>query len=488
MASAVAGVSSSSTLSLSSPSLGSLATTSPGSGSKDKETRFNRLLTRLNSRSPSASASAYGVSTMDPATPMRYSAAAASSSTSMLVPPSPAISEPDVRPPVFASQFMREYEAAAGAAAIDAVSSSSPRPSLGTPSHSSPAGIPSVSPSGNNSGSLKSRLVRVASSSSLFGRSAAPNHNNPHVIAGSPTAASPVHHGHRKTTSLAVGGTPSPRARLAASIAGNGLGHKHRHSEDVRHLYLPTDSAKSDNSNEPAPLSPRLRSILGNKDGNAASIASNDKWQKSKESLLGLGSLGRKRSMDGLSSVNGSASIQEEREDEPTQVEERPSLGARLYSHDRTAEVSNAPSSYALKSTPAFPRVPLNPSSTLAASTSGHTGISSGLSESSRRFRSAFRLNKARATPGPPGASDAPGTGGLSVRRAMRVPLSQQQQEEAEREEEERSNAMLSRADASEASASANEKSMFKQFCRSYLMTEFAATRPGRCASLDEKH
>lgn len=393
------------------------------------------------------------------------------------------MSEPDeliLRPPVFESKFMRELDMET---ATSMAATLQQRPGLAA-SYSSPAAVPSSksaapSPTGSNhssnsnSNSLKSRLVRVASSSSLFGRSLSHlHHNNAHVTQNSTTASNPASptigtspHGHRKTTSLAVGSsTPSPRARLAASISTNG--HKHRHSEDVRHLYLPTstiganDMENADQAQEP--LSPRLRSILGNKDANA--IASNDKWQRSKESLLSLGSLGRKRSMDGLSSVNGTSSIQEEQEDDHVSVsekpEDRPALGNRLYSHDRTTEVTNAASSYAVKSTPAFPRVPLNPPSTLSTSTSAHAGISSGLSESSRRFRSAFRLNKGRATPGPPGAGDAPGTGGPSVRRAMRVPLSQQQQEEEERDEEERSNAMLSsRADASEASTSANEKS-----------------------------
>jgi hypothetical protein len=365
-----------------------------------------------------------------------------------------------------------------------AVTSLSPRPTL-APSYSSPAAVQqhqqhsptTLSSSNNSGGSLKSRLVRVASSSSLFGKSLQNNHQNTGHVTGNNAPSSPsmgdhgsspsgAAIGHRKTTSLAAGSTPSPRARLAASInvngdGRNGQGHKYRHSEDVRHLYLPTNTAEEDQP----PLSPRLRSILGNKDGNA--IASNGQWQKSKESLLSLGSLGRKRSMDGLSSMNPTSSIQEEEEGQDIKsaaiTEDRPPLGARLYSHDRPADstTTSTTASYALKSTPGFPRVPLNPpSTTLSASTTTHTGISSGLSESSRRFRSAFRLNKTRATPGGPGAGgDAPGTGGLSVRRALRVPLSQQQQEEDEREEEERSNAMLSRADASEASTSATEKS-----------------------------
>jgi hypothetical protein len=408
---------------------------------------------------------------------------------------SPAMSDSEemvLRPPVFESRFMRELEMGSSASnaaeqqavtitgAAIAVTSLSPRPTL-APSYSSPAAVQQHqqqhSPTTlNSAGSLKSRLVRVASSSSLFGKSLQ-NQNTGHVTSNnapsspsmgdhgsSPSGAAAI--GHRKTTSLAAGSTPSPRARLAASInvngdGRNGQGHKYRHSEDVRHLYLPTNTVEDDQP----PLSPRLRSILGNKDGNA--IASNGQWQKSKESLLSLGSLGRKRSMDGLSSVNATSSIQEEEEAPESKpaatTEDRPPLGARLYSHDRPADstTTSTTASYALKSTPGFPRVPLNPpSTTLSASTTTHTGISSGLSESSRRFRSAFRLNKTRATPGGSGAGgDAPGTGGLGVRRALRVPLSQQQQEEDEREEEERSNAMLSRADASEASTSATEKS-----------------------------
>lgn len=154
----------------------------------------------------------------------------------------------------------------------------------------------------------------------------------------------------------------------------------------------------------------------------------------------------------------------------PGEIVSRPPLGERYLSSDRLPlqDGANNTVSATLKSTtPGFPRhmpnasysstytgpssayssAPTDGTNPIATTTiqSQRTGlISSGLSESSRRFRSAFRLNKSRAagmaTPGG-------GTGGneaaaslmgasTTTRRAMRVPLRQQQLGNEDEEEE----------------------------------------------------
>lgn len=228
--------------------------------------------------------------------------------------------------------------------------------------------------------------------------------------------------------------------------------------------------------------------VNGTKFGNFARSASN-----------ALGSLTRKRSIDGLSLLNatncetkpvsgsssswnndmGSASSPTHNESErvsmsvrsasalgisdvrnhhplsalPPSYASRPVLGNRLLSNESITDVSVpvsttdgtslARSNSQSKSTPGFPRVPLGASTSTTATSS--TTLASGLSESSKRFRSAFRLNKNRmASANSTGEQGGSGTGmgnamlvggvtpGMGMRRAMRVPLGAQQDAEEE--------------------------------------------------------
>lgn len=471
----------------------------------------------------------------------------------------------------------------------------SPRPPL-APSYSSPAAViahPSVSPNNNNhnnstssgvhstrelertrsspiatspstsasshsGGSLKSRLVRVASSNSLFSKTgSAPSHatsigtssntttaNND----GTPTSPSTMtQYNHRKTASLAsssgnnAGPSPSPRSRLAASVAThaqqnhhqqNGSpvpsssstfsrSHAYRHSEDVRQftrsspaLDVPSSAyGKNHASSPPLSSSPSMATsrapspnlhALREREGEDGIPTSNrpSNGLFSNLSVSGF-SLTRKRSVDGLSLAsnvssqhlpipedeenpqedengqsapnhdedqtakrNSGGSV-EQKSSSHTENASRPPLGERYLSSDRLPQDGQSVSSLASKSTtPGFPRhIPnasysstyTNPSSSSASYTSTNatnadgtlatttsqsqrTGlISSGLSESSRRFRSAFRLNKSRAagvaTPGGNEAAASLMCHSTTTRRAMRVPLRQQQMDNEDEEE-----------------------------------------------------
>lgn len=438
----------------------SLVLSSSPAGSS-KESRFNRLISKLNSRPSSGNLleDAQMQSTSTPSTPVRYNPGMVSRQPSV----SPAFSDSDdaFRPPVFESRFMRELEANHAPAIAQteqyANGQLSPRPPF-VASHSSPAApfrpvssassssARSVSPSTSSpststgGSSLKNRLQRVASSSSLFGSSStSPNSAQSSQNRVSPTADTSPHH--RKTASLLTGGTtPSPRARglSASNILAN---HRRGQSELVSTAPLSTTSEyEEDGARVNNAGSPRFRSnhvhALSQKDGNIRTHAEHARMEgKDKDSFVGII---RKRSIDGLNAVmrrqpstdnllqpdhadNDHHEIVALQRRSDTRIsnniattstttidENRPTLGARLTSAERISTDSTLSSSTTQsmtgplsagaynhtmngKSTPGFPRQGL--------------GISSGLSESSKRFRSAFRMNKARAEPGSAGAA-----------------------------------------------------------------------------------
>lgn len=571
-------------------------------GSNGKESRFNRLIHRLHGSNSSRDLSSLASMDMlnpaagssNPSTPQRYNAA--SSKNIINNNNSPALSDIDDIPlerPVFESKFMRELQEG------HATATASPCPPL-APSYSSPAAVigHTLHPSPNNnnhqnhhhhhqqpssrelertrsspiatspsshssssSSSLKSRLVRVASSNSLF---AAKTANNATSIGNlSPRSGeldgdrpqSPSHLQlslHRKTASLAsnnaAGPSPSPRSRLAASVANNAAtatqpatsptasssstfarSHAYRHSEDVRQysrsspsLEVPSSAYGKNHASSPplssSSASPSLTARAPSPNLHALQERENEDGLQSKSSstngmFSGLSvssfSLNRKRSVDGLSLASNVSSQhlpipedEEEQQDDHKQQQHskhgededqtakrtsggsieqrtssskaqaesssRPPLGERYLSSDRLPlqDGASTASSSTRSTTPGFPRhMPsasysstyTNPtSSSLYSSTATNpdgmstatstvqgqrTGlISSGLSESSRRFRSAFRLNKSRAagmaTPGGGGNEAAASLMGTSTttRRAMRVPLKQQMGNEDENE------------------------------------------------------
>lgn len=600
-------------------------------GSNGKESRFNRLIHRLHGSNSSRDLSSLASMDMlnpaagssNPSTPQRYHAASSKNISNNNN--SPALSDIDDIPlerPVFESKFMRELQEG------HTTATASPRPPL-APSYSSPAAVIShtlhpapnnnnhqnhhhhqqqpssrelertrsspiaTSPSSSSSSSLKSRLVRVASSNSLF---AAKTANNATSIGSlSPKGGDMDGDGpqspsylqlnlHRKTASLAsnnaAGPSPSPRSRLAASVANNAAtaaqsatsptasssstfarSHAYRHSEDVRQysrsspsLDVPSSAYGKNHASSPplssSSASPSMTARAPSPNLHALQERENEdglppKNTTSNGMFSGLSvssfSLNRKRSVDGLSLAsnvssqhlpipedeeeqqdnhnqqqhnkhdededqtakrNSGGSIEQKTSSSNAQAESssRPPLGERYLSSDRLPlqDGSSTASSSTRSTTPGFPRhmpsasysstytnptssslynsTATNPDGTSAATSTiqgQRTGlISSGLSESSRRFRSAFRLNKSRAagmaTPGGGGNEAAASLMGTSTttRRAMRVPLKQQMGNEDENEgDNEENNASNANAQGSvsistAANSTASPKSM----------------------------
>ena len=171
------------------------------------------------------------------------------------------------------------------------------------------------------------------------------------------------------------------------------------------------------------------------------------------ESFMGgmarsITNLARKRSFDGLKGFIAEEAEEEHHRRLADRLSSSESTHPTSTSISTSANATTLPSTsmptHSVKSTPGFPRG--LPSSSSASSSSSSTmiggpghhthtiGISSGLSESSRRFRSAFRLNKSRGAEsaasgsrGGGGENQVPGTGppgtGGVARRAMRVPI-----------------------------------------------------------------
>ena len=217
------------------------------------------------------------------------------------------------------------------------------------------------------------------------------------------TSTSPSILQHRKTASLLVRGsavTPSPPKRIALSSSLT------RHGQDPPGPALESDRSKSKH----------------------ATFLSND-----------------------VPDDDDNNNYNDQR---PPTVPHRPALGARILS-------SEGIPSYTTKSTPSVTRgLPSSSASVMTTTSSAShtaTAISSGLSESSKRFRSAFRLNKSRGAEG-----QAPGTGGPLPRRAMRVPISARMEDGKEKEEEEQEEreAMKDAAGSAETSGSKHQKKL----------------------------
>lgn len=183
------------------------------------------------------------------------------------------------------------------------------------------------------------------------------------------------------------------------------------------------------------------------------------------------------------------------------EVSSRPPLGERYLSSDRlpSQDYSTTATASYKSTTPGFPRhIPnasyssthTNPASSATGVdgtlTTGGTStiqsqrtglISSGLSESSRRFRSAFRLNKSRAagiaTPGGAASSNEAAASlmgaSTTTRRAMRVPLRQQLSNEDEDEEAQNADDASVAASMSVETSTASPKQVDDGKCKSYL-------------------
>lgn len=469
------------------------SSSSASSGSGSGSSRLHRLVHKL--ASPTSSTGAAGAMTSAtahttdaPSTPVHYASAAAATTRygRAAGAASPAFSDIDdipLRPPVFESKFMREleqqqqqYQSHVGSAPNNS-NSSSPRPPLAV-SHSSPAAIPTTSSasasassspsSSSGSGSGLKRLVRVASNGNLFRHASSPSASVQSPSSAAAAAANTTPH-HRKAASLVVGqaSTPSPRSRLAASLAGIGISTSkggHQHSQSVS-LNTTTTSGQDIATGGNVP-----RSALGARDVNvrsAPSIRPSDGNKEaalkpllygSKDALASVDELGEgnprnehlpDRAPSALSIASSVASVNGSDRPSTTSFHqlERPTMGARMPSADARA----TPGAGLVRS--------FNPPSSASSSSSyalgGTTtsGLASGLSESSKRFRSAFRLNKNRtlvssssiangmATPGTAllGEDGQPVVGAAStarrgpMRAARRaVPTQDEQQEEDE--------------------------------------------------------
>lgn len=146
-----------------------------------------------------------------------------------------------------------------------------------------------------------------------------------------------------------------------------------------------------------------------------------------KSATNALGNLTRKISNDALNTFAAPIAATEETRDARPGLPHRTNSDLQLV-HSRSREEQTADVDVPLhdhrpqqhtythdKATPGYPRVGLN------TTNNGTAPLTAGLSESSKRFRSAFRMNKTRAEHGGAGQGQPGITPGLGSRRAMRV-------------------------------------------------------------------